>query len=250
MHGTELQLIRAAEARSRLNTTHWSTVMAAGGPESTRSAEAMEKLCRTYWYPLYAYVRRRGFEQHEAEDLTQGFFARLLAGNYVARATPTKGRFRFYLLAALNHFLSDAWDRERRLKRGGGRPTVPIDVQAGESRYQSEPSHDWSPDRLYERRWALALLEQVLTQLGNEYEAAGKGEIFERLEGFITGDPDGLRYEAIARELRMSQGALRVAVHRLRRRYGELFRLEIEQTVSSPEETREEMRNLLAVLGG
>ena len=155
----------ARAGREWFSTTHWSTILAAGDCHSVQSAEALEKLCRTYWYPLYAYVRRRGFESHEAEDLTQEFFARFLAGDYVAKAVPAKGKFRFYLLGALNHFLSDAWDHARRLKRAGSWQTISIDVQSGDGRFQLEPYHDWSPDRLYERRWALTLLEQVLTRM-------------------------------------------------------------------------------------
>jgi RNA polymerase sigma factor (sigma-70 family) len=240
----------ACAGREWFSTTHWSTVLAAGDLQSVRSADALEKLCRTYWYPLYAYVRRRGFELHEAEDLTQEFFARFLAGNYVAKATPAKGRFRFYLLSALTHFLSDAWDHERRLKRGGDQQTISIDVKNGEGRYQLEPWHDWSPDRLYERRWALTLLEQVLTQLRHEYDTAGKTQLFQKLKEFLTGDQERASYGEMAQEFEMSEGALRVAVHRLRRRYSELFRTEIAHTVSSPEEIEEEMQHLLEVLSG
>jgi RNA polymerase sigma-70 factor (ECF subfamily) len=229
------------------STTHWSTVLAAGDLRSARSENALEKLCQTYWYPLYAYVRRRGFSQPEAEDLTQEFFARFLAGDYVAKADPAKGRFRFYLLAALNHFLSDAWDYARRVKRAGNLHTVSIDVQVGEERFQLEPCHDWNPDRLYERRWALTLLEKVLTQLDHEYETRGKARLFQSLKPFLVGDDESDSYGEIARELGISDGALRVAVHRLRLRYGELFRLEVAQTVSRPEEVAEEMRHLLAV---
>lgn len=238
----------AHAGREWFSTTHWSTILAAGNLDSVRSANALEKLCRTYWYPLYAYVRRRGFGQHEAEDLTQEFFARFLAGDYVAKAAPAKGRFRFYLLGALNHFLSDAWDYARRQKRGGNQQTISIDVRTGDGRFQLEPYHDSSPDRLYERRWALTLLDQVLTQLGHEYETGGKAALFQTLKPFLTGDEESASYAQIAQELGMREGALRVAVHRLRQRYGELFRLEVARTVSCPEEVGEEMRHLLAVL--
>jgi len=230
------------------NTTHWSTVLAAGNHQLERSAEALEKLCRTYWYPLYAYVRRRGFEQHEAEDFTQEFFARFLAGDYVTKAVPGKGRFRHYLLGALNHFLSDAWDYEHRQKRIGNRQTIPIDMHTADERFQFEPCHDLSPDRLYERRWVLILLEQVLTRLGTEYEAGGKARLFQELKVFLTGDDENASYSEIANKLKMSDGALRVAVHRLRQRYGELFRQEVAHTVSCPEDVIEEMRHFLTVL--
>ncbi|HRY51740.1 MAG TPA: sigma-70 family RNA polymerase sigma factor [Candidatus Paceibacterota bacterium] len=223
-------------------------MLAAGDLRSAQSANALEKLCQTYWYPLYAYVRRRGFAQHEAEDLTQEFFARFLAGDSVAKADPAKGRFRFYLLAALNHFLSDAWDHARRMKRAGNLHTVSIDVQVGEERFRLEPCHDWSPDRLYERRWALTVLEKVLTQLEHEYETRGKARLCQSLKPLLTGDEAGHSYAEIARELGIHEGALRVAVHRMRQRYGELFRMEVAQTVSRPEEVAEEMRHLLAVL--
>ncbi len=229
------------------DTTHWSTVLAAGEGQSPGSIQALERLCRKYWYPLYAYVRGCGLESHDAEDVTQEFLARFLAGNHVARASPDKGRFRFYLLGALKHFLSDVWDRERRLKRGGGQRPVSLDTQAGDARYRLEPKDESSPDRLFERRWALTLLEQVLTRLGKECRLAGKGAVFERLIGFLTDDESGA-YRDAARDLRMSEGAVRVAVHRLRRRYGELLRLEIAHTVACPDDVGEEMRHLREVL--
>jgi RNA polymerase sigma factor (sigma-70 family) len=239
----------ARAGREWFSTTHWSTVLEAGRSSSVQSAEALERLCQTYWYPLYAYVRRRGFNPHEAEDLTQEFFARFLAGDYVANAAPTKGRFRHYLMSALNHFLCDAWDYERRLKRAGNRQAISIDAQTSDGRYQLEPYHDWSPDRLFERRWALTLLDQVLTQLNLEYERGDKARLFQQLKPFLTGDEEETSYADVAREQEMSEGAVRVAVHRLRQRFGELFRSEVAHTVSSPEEVAEEMRHLLEVLG-
>lgn len=239
----------ARAGREWFSTTHWSTVLAAGERQSVQSTQALEKLCQTYWYPLYAYVRRRGFESHDAEDLTQEFLARFLAGDYIAKVSPVKGRFRFYLLGALNHFLSDAWDRQRRLKRGGGRRLISLDAEASEGRYQLEPRDERSPDRLFERHWALAVLEQVLSHLGQEYEADGKGRLFQELKQFLT-EEEGVSYTAASQKLEMSEGALRMAVHRLRRRYGELFRLEIAHTVARPEDVAEEMRNLRAALCG
>jgi RNA polymerase sigma factor (sigma-70 family) len=235
--------------REWFHTTHWSTVLTAGQCHTPRSAEALEKLCRKYWYPLYAYVRRRGEDSHTAEDLTQEFLARFLAGNHVAKASPDKGRFRFYLLTALRHFLAEARDYDRRLKRGGGQRVLSLDEPIGEERYRLEPQDDATPERLFDRRWALAVLEQVLKQLGREYQAAGKGPLFHQIKGFLT-DEDSAAYPRIARDLEMSEGALRVAVHRLRRRYGELLRQEIAHTVASPEEVPEEMRHLREVLRG
>ena len=231
-------------------TTHWSVVLAAGQVESPQAQAALETLCCNYWYPLYAYVRRKGYSPEDAQDLTQEFFARFLARNDMAKASPAKGRFRSYLLGALNHFLSDARDHQQRQKRGGNRPMIAIDLKIGEGRYQREPSHDLSPDRLYERRWALLLLEQVLNRLGQEYAADGKTRQFQQLKEFLTGDKNSASYAGVARALQMSESALRVAIHRLRRRYGELFRLEVAHTVCSPEKVEEEMRYLLTVLSG
>jgi RNA polymerase sigma factor (sigma-70 family) len=230
-------------------TTHWSTVLAAGQTQVPGSAGALEKLCQTYWYPLYAYVRRCGVDTHGAEDLTQEFLARFLAGNHVAKASPAKGRFRFYLLSALKHFLSDTWDHQRRLKRGGGQTVVSLDGPVGEARYRLEPRDNSSPDRIFERRWALTLLEQVLSRLEQEYRDAGKSALFHRLKGFLT-DEESSAYPQAARDLEMSEGALRVAVHRLRRRYGEVLRLEIAHTVADPDEVAEEMRHLRESLRG
>jgi RNA polymerase sigma factor (sigma-70 family) len=235
--------------REWFSTTHWTTVLAAGAGQSFGSSQALEKLCRTYWYPLYAYIRRRGFESHEAEDLTQEFLARFLAGNHVAKANPIKGRFRYYLLTALNHFLSDNLDRQRAQKRGGGQPLISLDGQTAEERYRLEPRDDLSPDRLFDRRWALTVLEQVLTRLGQEYEAGDKSVLFQHLKGFLT-DENGGAYSEIAQELGLSEGALRVAVHRLRRRYGELLRMEVAHTVTCPEDVPEEMAQLRAALRG
>jgi RNA polymerase sigma factor (sigma-70 family) len=238
-----------AGGREWFATTHWSTVLAAGQAEVLGSRDALEKLCRTYWYPLYAYVRRCGVDSHGAEDLTQEFLARFLSGNHVAKADPEKGRFRFYLLSALKHFLSDAWDRERRLKRGGGQHVISLDGQPGEDRYRLEPRDESSPDRLFERRWALTVLEQVLTRLEQEYDATGKRMLYHELKKFLT-DEERDAYPRTARDLGMSEGAVRVAVHRLRRRYGEVLRLEIAHTVAGPEEVEEEMRYLRGVLRG
>jgi DNA-directed RNA polymerase specialized sigma24 family protein len=241
-----------AEITSRdwFNTTHWTTVLVAADHGSQRSVEALETLCRTYWYPLYAYVRRRGYTVHDAEDLIQEFFARFLAKDYLSRLQREKGKFRFYLLSALNHFLADVWDREQCVKRGGGQALVPIDVEIGEARYRREPLDNASPDRLYERRWALTVLTQVLNRLEQEYRQRRQDPLFHALKEFITADPERVSYAAAAHALSLSEGALRVKVHRLRRRYGVLFRMEIAHTVSSPEEVEDEMRHLLDVLGG
>ncbi|MHC1769154.1 MAG: RNA polymerase sigma factor [Verrucomicrobiia bacterium] len=237
----------APSGREWFSTTHWSTVLTAGAKQSDRSARALEKLCQTYWYPLYAYVRRCGYPTHDAEDLIQEFLARFVARNHIANATRDKGRFRFYLLGALKHFLSDARDHERRLKRGGGRPVISLDAQNAEHLYYVEPRDDLSPDRLFDRRWAVAVLEQVLARLEREYKAEGKATIFQRLKVFLTENATGA-YPQAACELGLSEGATRVAVHRLRRRYGQMLRLEIAHTVGCPDQVLEEMRDLRAAL--
>jgi RNA polymerase sigma factor (sigma-70 family) len=229
-------------------TTHWSVVLAAGQSTDAQTSEALEQLCRTYWYPLYAYVRRRGYTPEDAEDLTQEFFARFLAGKYLASVDRERGKFRSYLLGALNHFLADAWDHAHRIKRGGGQATQTLDVRSGESRYTLEPVAELAPDQLFDRRWALTVLDQVLGRLRQEYERSGKGRLFERLSAFLPGDAEADSYAELARELGMTESAVRVAVHRLRRRYGQLFSSEVAHTVSSPAEIQDEMRYLLAAV--
>ncbi len=229
-------------------TTHWSVVLAAGPRDTPKSAAAREELCRTYWYPLYAYVRRRGYSPEDAQDLTQEFFARFLADDSMGRADRRRGRFRSYLLGAFNHFLSDEWDRNHRIKRGGQACQVPLDAASGEARYALEPVDERSPDKLFERRWALALLDGVWRQLHQEYEAAGKERLFAPLSGFLAGAVEHESYRQAAQELQMTEGATRVAVHRLRRRYAELFRQAVADTVEHPDEIADEMRYLVSVL--
>jgi len=227
-------------------TTHWSVVLQAGGGESAQAAAALDELCRTYWYPLYAYVRRRGYGPEDAQDLIQEFFARFLARNYLAGVDQRRGRFRSYLLGALNHFLADDWDRKHRLKRGAQTCPIPFDTGNGEANYRLEPVDERSPDWIFERGWALALLDLVLRRLQREYEDGGKQRLFDRLSVFLTGE--GERYRQVAEALGMTEGAARVAVHRLRQRYGELFRQAVADTVEDPEEIPDEMRYLLRVL--
>jgi RNA polymerase sigma factor (sigma-70 family) len=231
-------------------TTHWSVVLAAGGSPDTRAGEALAALCQTYWYPLYAYVRRQGHNPPEAQDLTQEFFARLLAKNYLADVRREKGKFRAYLLAAMNHFLANDWDRKRRQKRGGGQVPVSLNIQAAESRYRLEPADTLTAERIFERRWALTLLETVLRRLKQSYEAVGKEALFARLEFCLTGERADLPYAELAARLKMTEGAVKVAIHRLRRRYRELLRAEIAQTVATPEEVDEEIRHLRRLIAG
>jgi RNA polymerase sigma factor (sigma-70 family) len=229
--------------------TRWTLVLAAArGDVTPRSREAMEELCRLYWYPLYAYVRRRGHEAHEAEDLTQEFFLRLLAKNYLADLDPQKGKFRAFLLTSLKHFLANEWDRTHAQKRGGREVVISLDALKAESRYQLEPAHDLTPEKLFERQWALAVLDQVLVRLQAEFAAEGKQTVFDQLKPFLAaGRQAGGHAEAAAR-LGMTEGAVKTAVHRLRRRYRQLLREEIAQTVADPEEIDEEIRYLLACL--
>jgi RNA polymerase sigma factor (sigma-70 family) len=221
---------------------------AADGRASPRAAEAMEELCRAYWFPLYAYVRRRGHETHEAEDLTQEFFLRLLAKNCLAGVDRRKGKFRAFLLASLKHFLANEWDRCHAEKRGGGQTAISLDALKAESRYQLEPAHNLTPERLFERQWAIAVLDRVLARLQAEFAAEGKQAAFERLKPFLAAGRHSGGYAQVAAELEMTEGAVKTAVHRLRRRYRQLLRDEIAQTVAGPEEIDEEIRYLLATL--
>lgn len=216
-----------------------------GAPES---AAALETLCRTYWYPLYAFIRRQGQAPADAQDLTQEFFARLLQKDYLRTAAPEKGRFRTFLLVALKRFMANEWDRARALKRGGGQVPLPLDTAVGETRYQCEPPAVFSADQIYERRWAMILLDQTMTRLRQEYADAGKTVEFEHLKSFLTVERGEISYPAIAESMRISEGAARVAVHRLRKRFREVFRQQIAQTVQTPEEIEDEVRHLVAAL--
>jgi RNA polymerase sigma factor (sigma-70 family) len=231
-------------------TTHWSVVLAAGGKPDTQAEAALATLCQTYWYPLYAYVRRQGHRPPEAQDLTQEFFSRLLAKNYLAEVRREKGKFRAYLLAAMNHFLANDWDRTHRRKRGGGQAALSLNAEAAESRYRLEPADTLTAERIFERRWALTLLETVLQRLKQNYEADGKGALFAGLEFCLTGERSELPYAELAARLKMTEGAVKVAVHRLRQRYRELLRAEIARTVATPGEVDEEIRHLRQLIAG
>ena len=229
-------------------TTHWSVVLAAGNTESPQANEALEKLCQTYWYPLYAYIRRRGNNPTDAEDLTQGFFARFLEKNYIGDITPGVGRFRCFLLASLNHFLANEWDRAQTSKRGGGKVIISLDDQDAETRYQFEPMDNLTPETLYERRWALTVLERVLARLRQEFVATERAELFDQFKVFLSLEQPDCSYAEIAVRTGLKEGTVKVAVHRLRRRYGELLRAEIGQTVSPPSEVEDEVRHLISAL--
>lgn len=229
-------------------TTHWSMVLRAGRNDTAGAVEALARLCQVYWFPLYAQVRRRGYSAHDAQDLTQGFFARLLANDTLAHADPARGRFRSFVLTALKNFLNDEWEKSRAIKRGGGALPVSIDVDAAERQFHAEPAEAFSPDRAFDRQWAVILLETVLTRLEQEYRTAGKGAHFVVLKQALTGASDAQPYAQLAVALGATEGAVKVAVHRLRRRYRELLEAEIAQTVASPEEAVAELQYLFQAL--
>ncbi len=231
-------------------TTRWSVVLAAGHADSSQSRDALAHLCQTYWYPLYAYARRRGHSSHDAQDLTQEFFARLLEGNWVAQADRQRGRFRSFLLTAMKHFMVNEWRKATTQKRGGPRPAVSLDDASAEQRYQLEPQEKSTPESLFERGWALTLLNDVLAKLEHEYGREGKRDWMEALRPALTVTRDGIRYSDIADRLGITETAARVAVHRLRQRYRRLIRAEVAHTVDSPDEVEEEMRHLFKILGG
>ena len=236
--------------RSIFVTTQWSVVLTAGRSDTTRAQEALSRLCETYWYPLYAYVRRRGHSPEDAQDSTQEFFARLLAGHWVGDADRAKGRFRTFLLTALNRFLANEWDRARAQKRGGGAAAVPLDTTLAESRYCAEMQNALTPDRLYDRQWAMTLLDRALTRLEAEHQRLGKAVEFAVLSPALTAERGDIPYAAMAAELGLSEPATRMAVHRLRKRFREVFHEEIAQTVAEPDEVEAEIRHLLAALAG
>ena len=229
-------------------TTHWSVVLAAGQNNAAGAQAALASLCQTYWYPLYAYVRRRGHKPEDAQDLTQEFFARLLKHNWLSRADQQRGRFRSSLLSAMNHFLADEWDKARAQKRGGGQMPVPLQFDTAETRYGHEPVDNTTPEQNYERRWALTLLDEVLRRLRSEYEQEGRAELFATLHPCLVGDRSSQPYAELAVKLGVSEGAVKSAVHRLRQRYRQLLHDEIAQTVAEPGEVNEELRHLFAVL--
>lgn len=231
-------------------TTRWSAVLAAGKPGSERSVEALDQLCRTYWFPLYAWVRRQGCSPHDAEDLIQGFFARLIGKGDLADVDPDRGRFRSFLLASLKHYMANERDKLRAWKRGGRHSLVPLETDVAEARYGAEPVDTLSADRIYDRRWALTVLDQVMVRLRAEFRDRDKEHLFDELKTCLTADRHELPYANLARQVGLSEGAIKVAIHRLRRRYRELLRDEIAQTVGDPATVEEELRDLMHVLRG
>jgi RNA polymerase sigma-70 factor (ECF subfamily) len=229
-------------------TTHWSVVLQAGAATSETTTVALEKLCRSYWYPLYAYARRRGYGPEDAQDLTQSFFARLLERNYVQQADRQRGKFRAFLLAALSHFLADEWDRAHRLKRGGAHTFVSFDAASAEERYRLEPPDPLDAAKLFERRWATTLLERAISRLEQEFTERGQAVLFNGLRAFLVGDQGDATYLEAAPALGLTAAAMKMSVSRMRARCRELLREEIAQTVSSPQEAEEEYRALAAAL--
>jgi RNA polymerase sigma-70 factor (ECF subfamily) len=228
--------------------THWSVVLAAKDKSSPQSQEALETLCRTYWYPLYVFARRQGRQPHDAQDLTQEFFIRLLQKDYLVAVEPERGRFRTFLIMAFKRFLANAWDRSRAQKRGGGQTPLPLDPELTESRYQEEAAIEMAADLAFDRNWAVTLLDQALARLREDYQKQGKSAEFEILRRFLAVGRDLISYGAVAGQLGQSEAAVKMAVHRLRRRYRAVFREAISQTVATAADVDEEMRHLLEVL--
>ena len=243
-------LARARPSRARFRTTRWSVVRAALGGESPEVRAAMSELCGTYWYPLYAFARRKGLDPESAGDLVQGFFARLLETRGLDAVDAGKGKFRSFLMASCAHHLANRRDHDRALKRGGGRAPIPIDRLDGERRYLREPSHEMTAERLFERRWALTLLEGVLDRLEAEMAALGKATTFEALRPALIGSADRAPHAEVADALGLSAEAARAAASRLRRRYRELLREEVAATIGDPSEVDDEIRSLFEALGG
>ena len=236
-------------ARAAFVTTHWSVVLAAKEASSPDSAAALETLCQTYWYPLYAYARRQGHSAHDAQDLTQEFIAKLLEKQYLKAAEREKGRFRTFLRVAMKRFLANEWDRVRAQKRGGGALSVSWDAAMAEGRYQRETATTLEPENMYERQWAMALLEQTMKMLREEYEMGDKTAEFDRLKAVLTAERGSIDYAGLAKDLATSEGAARVAVHRLRKRFRDLFRAAVANTVDDTRDVEDELRYVVKLLG-
>jgi len=237
-----------AKPRSVFATTMWSVVIRAGDHDLEKAAAALHQLCTIYWYPIYAFIRRRGSDFHEAEDLTQAFFEHLLEGELLKKVDKEKGRFRSFLLAALNNFLNNEWDKRRTLKRGGRRQIVSLDEATAEGLYRNEPVGNLTPEKLFDRRWASMLVEKVFAQLREEYESANNALLLARLEPLLTQEVAAGWYARLAAEFSMNEGAVKVALHRLRRRFGELLRREVAMTVADAAALDDEVRYLLSAI--
>jgi RNA polymerase sigma-70 factor (ECF subfamily) len=234
----------AGAQQHQFATTRWSLVAAAGQGSSEESRAALASLCESYWYPLYAYVRRRGHQPAEAQDLTQGFLTQLIEKGTIGAADRSRGRFRSFLLSSLGNYMAHQWRRDHAQKRGGWSSTISLDLEEGERRYHLEPVDLATPEKIYERRWAMTLLDKSVTALRSEYEQAGKLHLFDALKIYLGGDDSSVPYREIAEQLGSSEGAVKVAVHRLRQKCREALRREIAQTVASPSEIDGELRHL------
>jgi len=235
-------------AAQRFRTTNWSVVFAAGDPSDDAGRDALSTLCRAYWPPVYAFIRRRGEDPESSRDLAQGFFATLLEKGTIGRADPRHGRFRSFLLTSLKHYIANERNRERATKRGGGEALLPLDLESAEAGYRLEPAHTETPEKIYDRRWALTLLEHVMDRLREERASRGEPARFERLQGLLTGEAGESSYRDLASELGMTEEAVKAAIYRLRRRYGELLREEVARTTHDPSEVDAEIGHLLSVL--
>ncbi len=238
----------ASSKRPRFATTHWSVVLAAGKSSSPNQKQALETLCQGYWFPLYAYLRQRGYNTHEAEDYTQAFFTHILEKHDLQAADPKYGKFRSFLLIRLKYFLCDEQDRAKAKKRGGGRKIISLGFQNAEDQYALEPADQLSPEKLFEKSWALTVLERTMDRLENEMDKKNNKKLFELLKIYLTTEKDVIPYRNMAKELKMPEGSVRVAVHRLRRRYRKLLRDEIAQTVADEDQIDEEMGHLFDAL--
>jgi RNA polymerase sigma factor (sigma-70 family) len=237
-----------AAGAQNFRTTHWSVVLQAGGQTPEGSAAALEKLCRTYWYPLYGYVRRRGHDADQAQDLTQEFFAQLLGRRFLDSVGPEKGKFRSFLIASMNNFLANEWDKSRSVKRGGRATVLSLDDGEAEQRFLREPADEATPEKIFERRWAETVLQQVMDKLREEVSASGRPERFDLLKDFLIRDSAKVSYAEVAEKLGLSVSATTSAIFRLRTRFRDLFREEIAQTVATPGEVDEEIRHLISAL--
>jgi RNA polymerase sigma-70 factor (ECF subfamily) len=238
------------EERKGFATTHWSVVVAAGHSSAPVARDALEKLFCAYWYPLYAYIRRQGYGPHDAEDSTQAFIAWLLQSRHLRLADPERGKFRSFLLIRLKHYLSDERKKVHAQKRGGGQLIISLDPQSAEDRYRLEPVTDLTPERIFERRWALEVLAQSVARLRDEYVGAGRTELFEELKYFSPGENGRSSYADVAARLGLTESAVKSAAHRMRMRHRDLLRQEIAHTVCTPAEVDDELRHLITVLGG
>lgn len=234
--------------QTRFATTSWTQVLAAREAPSAEARQALESLCRVYWYPLYAFVRRQGHDADEARDLTQAYFAELLEKGYLEDYDPGRGRFRVFLASSMKHFLSKQREKAGAWKRGGRADVISLDAQEVEGHYRHEPQDRLTPEQIFERRWALTVLERTLLRLRREQEDLDRGREFTRLEGYLTGEQTHTSYRDVAAELGTTEGAVKTSIHRLRRRFGQLLRSEIADTVASPDEVDDEVRHLLGVV--